>query len=51
MIARPQSGVITTGRAETGFLVTSGTSDISSLHLNGELTWRTPLRQVTIDTA
>jgi putative salt-induced outer membrane protein YdiY len=48
-IVRPQSGVIKTGRAEAGFLVTSGASDISSLHLTGELTWRTLLRQTTID--
>jgi putative salt-induced outer membrane protein YdiY len=50
-IVRPQSGVITTGRAETGFLVTSGPSNVSSLHLTGEMTWRTPLRLTAIDTA
>ena len=50
-IVRSQSGVLTTARAETGFLVTSGASDISSLHLTGQMTWTTALKQTTIDVA
>jgi putative salt-induced outer membrane protein YdiY len=50
-IVRSQSGVLTTARAETGFLVTSGASDISSLHLTGQATWTTALKQTTIDVA
>jgi hypothetical protein len=50
-IVRPQSGVMTSGRAETGFLSASGTSDVSSLHLTGELMWRTLVQLTTVDLA
>jgi putative salt-induced outer membrane protein YdiY len=51
MIVRAQSGVITTGRAQTGFLVSSGTSDLSSLHFTGELAWRTPVQRTAAEIA
>ncbi len=50
-IMRSQSGVLTSARAEAGFLVTSGASDISNLHLTGQTTWTTTLKQTTIDVA
>lgn len=49
MIVRAQSGVITTGRAQTGFLVSSGTSDLSSLHFTGEMAWRTPVQRTAAE--
>lgn len=49
MIVRAQSGVITTGRAQTGFLVSSGTNDLSSLHFTGELAWRTPVQRTAAE--
>ena len=49
MIVRAPSGVITTGRAQTGFLVSSGTSDLSSLQFTGELAWRTPVQRTSAE--
>lgn len=51
MIVRAPSGVITTGRAQTGFLVSSGTSDLSSLQFTGELGWRTPVQRTAAEVA
>jgi putative salt-induced outer membrane protein YdiY len=48
-IVRPQSGIITTSRAEAGALVASGSSDVSSLHLAGLITWRTLQNQTSVD--
>jgi putative salt-induced outer membrane protein YdiY len=48
-IAPTLFGVVMSGRAETGLLVTSGASDVNSLHLAGELVFRTPQRRSTTD--
>jgi hypothetical protein len=48
-IIRPPSGIITTARAETGLIVSSGASDNSNLHLLGAVMWRTPLQQTALD--
>ncbi len=48
---RPQLGVMTMGRAEAGLLVASGSSDISSLHLTGEINWRTLSTRTSADIA
>jgi len=49
MIVRAPSGVITTGRAQTGFVVSSGTSDLSSLQFTGEMAWRTPVQRTAAE--
>ena len=51
MIMRPQLGVMTMGRAEAGLLLASGSSDISSLHLTGEINWRTLSTRTSADIA
>ena len=51
MIMRPQLGVMTMGRAEAGLLVATGASDISSLHLTGEINWRTLNTRTSADIA
>jgi putative salt-induced outer membrane protein YdiY len=51
MIVRPQVGVMTMGRAEAGLLIASGSSDISSLHLTGEINWRTLSTRTSADIA
>jgi putative salt-induced outer membrane protein YdiY len=51
MIVRAQSGVIATGRAQTGFLVSSGTNNLSSLYFTGELAWRTPVQRTAAEVA
>jgi hypothetical protein len=48
-IVRPQSGVIMTSRAETGLLMASGPNDVSSLHLAGEVVWRTMTNLTSAD--
>ncbi|HEY7291920.1 MAG TPA: DUF481 domain-containing protein [Vicinamibacterales bacterium] len=48
-IVRPQSGVIMTSRAEGGVLVASGPTDVSSLHLAGQIGWRTLFQQTSAD--
>src|SRR5262245_33700803 len=50
-IVRPQSGVMTMARAEAGLLLASGSSDISSLHLTGEINWRTLSTRTSADIA
>src|SRR5262249_35846163 len=48
-IAPTLFGVVMSGRAETGLLVTTGSSDVNSLHLAGELMFRTTERRSTTD--
>ena len=48
-IVRPQSGIVMTSRAEAGGLIASGSSDVSSLHLAGLVTWRTLQNQTSVD--
>lgn len=48
IVPRP-SGVIITGRGETGLLVSSGNSDVNNLHLTGEINWRTAEKRTSTD--
>jgi putative salt-induced outer membrane protein YdiY len=48
-IVRPQSGVLMTSRAEAGGLLTSGSSDVSSLHVAGAVAWRTVTHLTSAD--